>query len=445
MNSPSSSSSALWAGAAARNITPRNSQFLFGYPHVPRMSTGTHDPLLASAIYVRSGDEQILLISADLIFVTRHLTHEIRRRIAAQTGMPRHAILLAATHTHSGPIITPMASNAHDPIVPPPDPAYLAYFIDQTVAAGCAAIASAEPAELGSAVTKVTGIGSNRHDPADVSDPEVPVLVLRSIASGRILGCAMICAMHTTVLHEDSTLYSGDFAGFARRHLQQTLLPMDCPVLFFQGASGNQSPRHAVKANTLAEADRLGRILSGAVARTIDQMSFTKTLNLRTASTTISLKPRNFPSAADATQGLAAAQARLESLRAAQAPRTAVRTAECDLFGAEEAVTLARMEASGELGRWRDTVTPAEIQAFQIGAFQWVAWPGEFYVEYALEVKRAIPGSQVITLANGELQGYIVTPAAVAAGRYEAGNAVFSAENGATFVSTSLTLLKDFA
>lgn len=445
MNSPSASSAALWAGAAARNITPRNSQFLFGYPHVPRMSTGTHDPLLASAIYVRSGDEQILLISADLIFVTRHLTHEIRQRIAAQTGMPRHAILLAATHTHSGPIITPMASNAHDPIVPPPDPAYLAYFIDQTVAAGCAAIASAEPAELGSAVTKVTGIGSNRHDPADVSDPEVPVLVLRSIASGRILGCAMICAMHTTVLHEDSTLYSGDFAGFARRHLQQTLLPMDCPVLFFQGASGNQSPRHAVKANTLAEADRLGRILSGAVARTIDQISFTKTLNLRAVSTTISLKPRTFPSAADATQGLAAAQARLESLRAAQAPRTTVRTAVCDLFGAEEAVTLARMEASGELARWRDAVTPAEIQAFQIGAFQWVAWPGEFYVEYALEVKRAIPGSQVITLANGELQGYIVTPAAVAAGRYEAGNAVFSAENGATFVSTSLTLLKDFA
>src|SRR5690606_10299496 len=103
-------------------------------------------------------------------------------------------------------IITPMASNGHDAVVPPPDAAYLAYFVDQTVAAACDAVASAEHAEVGSAVTKVTNMGSNRHNPADASDPEVPVLALRSIATGRILGCAMICAMHTTVLHEDSTL-----------------------------------------------------------------------------------------------------------------------------------------------------------------------------------------------------------------------------------------------
>ena len=33
----------LLAGAAAADITPRDSQFLFGYPHVSRHSTGVHE------------------------------------------------------------------------------------------------------------------------------------------------------------------------------------------------------------------------------------------------------------------------------------------------------------------------------------------------------------------------------------------------------------------
>jgi hypothetical protein len=47
----------------------------------------------------------------------------------------------------------------------------------------------------------------------------------------------------------------------------------------------------------------------------------------------------------------------------------------------------------------------------------------------------------VITCANGELQGYIVTAAAAAGGGYEAANAVFTADNGARFVEATLALL----
>ena len=35
----------LHAGAAVADITPAGSQFLFGYPHVNRYSTGVNDPL----------------------------------------------------------------------------------------------------------------------------------------------------------------------------------------------------------------------------------------------------------------------------------------------------------------------------------------------------------------------------------------------------------------
>lgn len=55
------------AGAAAVEITPKESQFLFGYPHVERMSTGVHDPLFSSALYLENGCEQVLFIANDII------------------------------------------------------------------------------------------------------------------------------------------------------------------------------------------------------------------------------------------------------------------------------------------------------------------------------------------------------------------------------------------
>ena len=50
--------SSLIAGAAAVDITPDGSQFLFGYPHVARYSTGAHDRLLASAPISPTGEQR---------------------------------------------------------------------------------------------------------------------------------------------------------------------------------------------------------------------------------------------------------------------------------------------------------------------------------------------------------------------------------------------------
>ncbi|HQY06732.1 MAG TPA: hypothetical protein PLQ52_11775, partial [Lacunisphaera sp.] len=88
-----------------------------------------------------------------------------------------------------------------------------------------------------------------------------------------------------------------------------------------------------------------------------------------------------------------------------------------------------------------DLCSPAEIQVFEVGPWKFVFWPGEFFVEYALEVKARSPDTFVITMANGELQGYIVTPEAVVRGVYEATNAVFSPDNGRRVVDTTLRLL----
>jgi hypothetical protein len=57
-----------------------------------------------------------------------------------------------------------------------------------------------------------------------------------------------------------------------------------------------------------------------------------------------------------------------------------------------------------------------------------VGLPGEWFTEYALEIKHRWPGRAfVVTLVNGHLQGYITTAEVAAVGGYEALSAVFDA------------------
>jgi len=61
----------LIGGAAAVDITPDGPQFLFGYPHVTRYSTGVHDPLLSTALFLSGGRTPplLLVVANDVIFI----------------------------------------------------------------------------------------------------------------------------------------------------------------------------------------------------------------------------------------------------------------------------------------------------------------------------------------------------------------------------------------
>jgi neutral ceramidase len=442
MDQTSDRKNALQAGAASANLTPQGSVFLFGYPHVPRYSTGVNDQLETAALYLRGGDGQVLFIANDLIFVGKQLAADVRRRICIKTGVPISAITITATHTHSGPVMRDYAVDNTDPVVPKVDPDYLTFVADQMVEVGCAAVRSAVPAEAALAVARAEGVGTNRHDPAGPADPEVPVLVVRPVGQSAPLACMVTYAMHPTVLHEDSTLISADFPGYTRTYLRaQKILPPSCPILYHNGASGNQSPRYVTRANTLAEARRLGETLGLCIARVFPGLAFSAQFPVTSRNVSVELELRDIPPLVVARENVVRAAAHLAQLRGNQTPKAEVRTAECASFGAEKSVVLARAAAEGRLEKAVKGCSPAELQLITLGPWKFVTWPGEFFVEYALEVKARSPQTFVITFANGELQGYIVTPEAVAAGSYEAGNALFSPANGRRVVEATLALL----
>lgn len=434
--------STFQAGAAVADLTPTTPCFLYGYPHVPRTSTGVHDPLLASVLVLESGDQACAFVAADVIFISRPSTQRIRRQIAAGTDLRPEAICISATHTHSGPVTLDHLSNEADPVVPRADQAYLEWMEQRIAEAVIRAWQQRRPAEIGLARADATGIGTCRHDPAGPSDLSVPVLLAREAGNGAPIGLMLVCAMHPTVLHEDSTLISGDFPAFTRQYLQQRWLGEACPIIYHTGAAGDQSPRHVTRANTFDEARRLGHLLGAAVERVLEPMQFTSDAPIRVAGRCLDLPARVPPDVQTAQRGVDAARARLEALRQAGAPRQEVRTAECDWFGAEETLAIARAAAEGRLEAALAQSLPAEIQVIAIGPHRFIAWPGEFFVQFALDVRAQYPEAAILTLANGELQGYVVTQEAVDRQWYEAGNALLkSPEAGQQVVAATLELL----
>ena len=284
---------------------------------------------------------------------------------------------------------------------------------------------------------------SLRRNPSGPADHQVPVVCLRRQSDKKVIACMLVCSMHPTVLHEDSTLVSGDFPGLSRLYLQQKVFSKDCVILHHTGPSGNQSPRHVTRANTFDEAKRLGEILGRAVQMAAGTIEYRDMAVLSVKQAFLDNLPRRtFPSVEQAQRKLDKAVQTLSTLRKNNAPKQQIRTAECDWFGAEETLTLAKAAADGRLEAAYQSCLPAEIQVIKIGDWAFVGWQGEIFIEYALEVKRHRPNTFIISMANGELQGYIVTEDAAREGGYEASNALFDYPAGNIFVQKTLELLR---
>ncbi len=434
----------LQAGAAVRDISPRASMFLAGYPHVPRNSVGVHDPLLASALFLSDGEVGLMIIAVDTLFISAGSVSLCRKAIAEGTGLPAENILISATHTHSGPLTTPVLAWKNDPVVPTPDNAYLDVFHTGIIESAVAAQKASEPAQLAITSAAAEGVGCNRLDPNGPFDPEIGLMAIQRRRDHKLTALALIYGMHPTVLHEDSRLVSSDFPNFARQHLREAF--PDLTTIYLLAPCGNLSPRYHVQAQTFSEAERLGRRLGEFVVkklRSIAQNEFRGELSITAATGKSELVPRTFQTVAEAQADLRAAQIQYDKLRRENVSRGLLRTAECMVFGCEEVVTLAAAQVSGELAQWQERYRWAEVQVFRIGDQFLVGLPAEIFVEYGLEIKRRAPNRTfVISLANGESQGYIVTPQASATGGYEAAFALFGPESGARLVGTALALMQ---
>jgi hypothetical protein len=434
--------SIIKAGAAVLEITPSKSVFLVGYPHVDRWSTGVHDPLLVSALAIEDGSTTVLLAAVDLLFVNPSTARNWRRAVAERLKIPQQNVFISCSHTHSGPHTCEVLEWGPSPVVPPVDQDYMEYVQSQIVETAILARDHAHPAELAWTSTQVEGVGGNRHDPLNgATDREAGILVVRERDTHKLQSMLVIYGMHPTVLHEDSTRISSDFPHYARIELQENLGP-DMVVLYHTGPAGNQSTRYDVREQSFSEAERLGRKLGKSILKAVEALpenAFIAESLLKASIAEATLPRRVLPTIGECQAALDDYRKVYEDLKHSGAPHGPVRTAECDVFGAEETLFLAQCQENGHLEHVMTEYEPVDVQVIRIADAYLVGFPGELFAEYGLSLKqntskRCFP----VTLVNGDLQGYIVTDQAIRDGRYETNNCVFGSAAGQLLVETAL-------
>lgn len=134
----------LKAGFARVDVTPMLGIDIAGY-FKQRIADGVLDTLDAIALAVEAGGEKALLIVVDHCGLDKEYLDKYRDMITEKTGLPREAIMITVTHTHTGPCLVPGTT----------DPLQLEYgvFLGHRVAdAAAAAIEDLKPAKMGIAV-----------------------------------------------------------------------------------------------------------------------------------------------------------------------------------------------------------------------------------------------------------------------------------------------------
>jgi hypothetical protein len=418
---------------------------LFGYPHVERVSNGVHDPLCLTVVAIDNGADRVLVGALDVLFLEPPVARRLRSVAAAAARIPEDRVFIGCTHTHSGPVTSRLIAFGSDSAVPPPDPAYLDTLVAAAGEAAAQAVSNMKDAEVAATSADARGVGGNRLRADGITDSECGVVAFRAKGTSELMATILVYGMHPTVLHEDSRLISSDFPHYTRQSLKERF-GSDVAVVYLNGPCGDQSPRHFVRSQTFTEAERLGRMLGASVADAIAGLpvdAWGGAPILGGSIAPVTLRRRALRSVADAKALVRVTRERHASLKKAGGSRADIRTAECAVFGAEGTLALAAAEEDGTLSRLIADYQPLEVQAVRIGEICLVGLPGECFVEYGLTIKRdAAMKTFVVSLVNGELQGYIVTPEADREGGYEAANSVFAPASGGTVVEAGLSAVR---
>lgn len=437
----------LRVGAAAVHITPPLGIGMAGYYH-PRGARGTHDDLFAKAIVVQSGEERAALVALDLISTTLPMVEASRREIEKATGIPGKAVMISATHAHTGPVLSHRGRREAD-LGGKADLAQQYSAQLPTKVAECVRLAASrlQPARVLAAIGREEHLSYNRRfhmkdgtvgwnpgkrnpnivRPAGPIDPDVGVLMFEALAGKarpRALATYVNFAMHPDTVGGE--FFSADYPGVLARRLAE-YKGSDMVTLFANGACGNLNHIDVAWAEPQKgpeEAARIGTILAAAVFQAYKQLAPVAAGPLRWRCKRVEL-----PLAPITPDDVKKAEATLAKLgRKERVPFL------------EQVQAYKVLDVAGRQGKPLEV----EVQVIALGSdVAWVSLPGEIFVELGLAIKKASPFryTMIAELANGSI-GYVPNRSAYAEGNYEVVSARCAEGSGELLVQTALALLE---
>ncbi|MCX8037296.1 MAG: neutral/alkaline non-lysosomal ceramidase N-terminal domain-containing protein [Candidatus Sumerlaeia bacterium] len=419
---------ALHAGAAAVDITPKMFPLNMPGGFSANMAESAHDPLHARALVLDDGKTALALVIVDVIDIARDLSDEIKTAAAAKTGLATDKILIAATHTHSGP---PLNSRTE------PEKAYRQIFIHGVAEAIIQAHGARRPAAVGAASHPLPDEVFNRRwylkpgkmplnpfgrldavkmnpgtdpdvldRPAGPTDPDLTILSVQD-AKRRPLALLANYALHYVGNPPRGQISADYFGEFAR--LMPSRLRADAAfvAMMSNGASGDINNIPFTVTRPPREPFEQIRIVAQKAAdaawfahRKIETHRSDPKLGMVERKVPLKYRRPTEREVADARAVLAVK----DKAEIAKLPNLAQHYA-------------GRVVAAAE--RREDSVA-VTLQAVRIGDFAICAIPFETFCEIGLNLKKRspFPMTMIISHANGS-HGYLPTPEQHKLGGYE--------------------------
>jgi len=442
------------AGAAMLDITPSLGVSIVGNLH-DQKARYIHDPLHARCLALDDGEAKLVFVLVDNCLVPRAVFDEAKRRAEAPTGIPASHMLMAATHTHSGPAATPVFQSD-------PEPAYLEFLSQRIADAVQCALHNLAPARIAwgrgnlppevhnrrwrmkpealaedpfggrnDTVRMNPPSGDGLIEPAGPTDPEVSFIAAQGL-DGRPVALLANYSLHYVGGVPGDQISADYFAVFAERI--RALLGaehLDPPFvgLLSNGTSGDvNNIRHESPEPPRAPYEQISRVanlLADEIYRVYPSIEWRTWVPLRAATRELELGVRR-PS-----------EAEIERARAIMASAKGPAMTTMPEIYARETVLLAEYPKT----------VPLLIQALRIGDLGIVGIPCEVFAELGLQLKKEspFPATFTIELANG-YNGYLPTEAQHALGGYEtwrARSSYLETNAASKIVATALDLLRE--
>jgi hypothetical protein len=394
------------AGVATINISPELPIWLSGYAARNKPAQEKHDDLWAKSLVLQDANgNRAVLVTIDLVGIDREFSRSVCSRIEQRFKLPRSAVAIAVSHTHSGPVVgenlAPMYSL--EPRQAERIKQYTARLADQLIDVVGKSIETLAPAQLSRGVGRATFAVNRRNNPeAEVPqrrqenslvgpvDHDVPVLVIHDTKSQlRAIVCGYAC--HATVL--DDYFVSADWPGVAQRELERR--HSGATVLYWAGCGADQNP---LPRRNLDWMNKHGRALADAVDATLRSPLQSITPALRTAYEEIELTFDTLPTRDE-----------LASRAAGGPPQASWAKHLLELW-----------DRNGSL----PSTYPYPVQAWRLGnELNWLFLSGEVVVDYALRLKseHGAKNTWVASYAN-DVMGYIPSQRVLKEGGYEGGD-----------------------
>lgn len=250
------------AATAVTDITPSNNgfsrMFLGGYAfrdNNPADGLDPDDPLpltiRALAIEDSTGQPKVI-VTADVLGIPHALRQYVVQQVSSLYGLPERNLWLAASHTHSGPVLTgnldPAVSYtglSSDGLQGSSDLTIIGQYTDwfkqaviNLVGEALSNLADAPDVTLAYGLTDAP-LGVNRIG-LSTFDHDLPVMTVRSTSDGSMIAILFGYAAHPTA--GDDYHYRPDYPGVTRENLEETFGGLE---MFLQGAAGDVAPDYA--------------------------------------------------------------------------------------------------------------------------------------------------------------------------------------------------------